>query len=659
MAYAHEQGIVHRDLKPANVMAGAFGETIVVDWGLAIEFEREPSPSGPTKIVGTPAYMAPEQAIGKSGSPVADLYSLGVMLFEIIAGRQPYSGSPVTEVLKRVREGDCPELRDIQPAAPKPLVAIVEKAMEFDPEERYQTADQLADEVRRFISGEAVQAYPESLFDRVARWCRRNRTLTFTIATAAAILLVVSTLFSVAIHRAHQNEQRSRQVAESAHREALGRLIEARDATDAWLVELSGTLEFYPGLKPIHDKLMGQAIDQYESLIATKDPHFEREPDSETAQLTRLERAKCLLRLGDLYRMRADFERAGKAYTRSGRILNALNMDGPEYRLASSASSAKPAFDQQVRLEKINNLIGFLLVKDDDALSKDTELMNGVERQRAWLARTLSPHRHPMLEDRTEDALNPFAAKVASTSVRLELVLGRRGYDNLAQLRQAVETARWLVSRRGTSGDQRLSETAQTELAETFQRSQADVDAIQIWSCLIADLEQWSDATSRPDHLQSLAYSRIRRAALQIGIEQTEAAKVDYRRAIEDLHLAWQRTDSDSFFRVNLATAESNLGQLIGQGTAGRQEARNLLNRSLATYQELLREEVTPDLLRRLAQNHIAMTKLVPDDREPERVKHFQSACLVFQILDDHGELTSEDQRDWDAAKKAVAKSPL
>lgn len=670
VAYAHERGIIHRDLKSSNVMAGAFGETIVVDWGLATEIKNRPDGveggvSGSTMVVGTPAYMSPEQARGDEPTPATDIYSLGVILFEIMAGRHPYVGSTVSEVLTRVRAADCPALRDVQPAAPKPIAAIVDVAMAADPSQRYRSAADLADDVRRFVSGDAVTAYPETIVDKAARWCRRNRSIAVTLAISGLILLITSMTFSVAIHRAHRAERIARLEAEAAHQEALQRLIESRDATDAWLADLSGSLEFYPGLQSIHKTLLDQATAQYERLIAlpvrfdepsrsASGSDLDHARPSITELLTRLERAKCLMRLGDLYRLRDDGTKAKSNYESAHVTLNRLVDDGPVIRRValnsnaakSSGATHEATLRELVRLEVVNAFIG-------QTLNVNNQSFEAAAREhRRWLTARL-PQRSVMAA--TAPATTPtlaahdFTAKVASAYVRLELAMHRAGYDAHDELVDAVTVARWLSMVRGTPGDQRLSETTQTELAMLWEREGIDQSASASWSDLIDDLQRWAnDPKARPDHLHSLAHAKIRRAVVDIRLGDVGNAIDEYRRAIDDLHSAWQRTDSDSFFRVNLATAECNLGQLIANERAGKPgEARRLLDRALATYQDLLREQESPVVLRRLAQTEMALSDLLASEDDAAAIKHVESALSTYQILSDHHLLTVADRIDW------------
>jgi tRNA A-37 threonylcarbamoyl transferase component Bud32 len=205
LAYAHSRGVLHRDLKPANIMLGKYGETLVVDWGLAkvqgrTAQEADSSNSTATGLpelndatqegaaVGTPAYMSPEQASGKREAigPASDIYGLGATLYAVLTGQAPVSGSGMIDVLAKVRAGQVPAARTVKPELPKPLEAICRKALALRPEDRYASAADLAADLDRWLADEPVTAWPERWEARVWRWLRRHPK---TVGGTAAFLL--------------------------------------------------------------------------------------------------------------------------------------------------------------------------------------------------------------------------------------------------------------------------------------------------------------------------------------------------------------------------------------------------------------------------------------------------------------------------------------
>jgi serine/threonine-protein kinase len=205
MEYAHARGVLHRDLKPGNIIVGKYGETLVVDWGLAkatgksdsTSEERTLAPSSasssaetvPGRALGTPAYMGPEQARGDLAAmgPRSDVYALGAMLYCLLTGRPPFEGGDVVALLQRVERGDFARPCQVDPAIDKALEAIVLKAMANKPEDRYGSARALADDVEHWLADERVGAYPEPWTRTLTRWLTRHRT---PVTGAAAALLV-------------------------------------------------------------------------------------------------------------------------------------------------------------------------------------------------------------------------------------------------------------------------------------------------------------------------------------------------------------------------------------------------------------------------------------------------------------------------------------
>jgi serine/threonine protein kinase/tetratricopeptide (TPR) repeat protein len=206
VAYAHSRGVLHRDLKPGNIMLGMYGETLIVDWGLAKSVGRSDQTrlteeitlqpiSGSDwaatvmgTVIGTPGYMSPEQAAGRLDllGPASDIYSLGATLYALLTGTAPFDESDQGELLQQVQRGAWLAPRQVKPNTPPALDAICRKAMALQPEDRYTTALALAADVEQWLADEAVTAYREPWSIRTGRWLRRHRPL---VAGAVALLL--------------------------------------------------------------------------------------------------------------------------------------------------------------------------------------------------------------------------------------------------------------------------------------------------------------------------------------------------------------------------------------------------------------------------------------------------------------------------------------
>jgi len=180
--HCHSQGVVHRDLKPSNVMLAADGTPKVVDFGLAklaAPSDSSVKPDGLTRtgdVLGTPSYMAPEQASGVVSTlgPRVDVYALGAVLYEALTGRPPFQAPSVLETLILVMATDPVAPRSLQPAVPRDLETVCLKCLEKSPARRYATAGALADDLRRFLAGESVTARPAGVAERASKWARRK-----------------------------------------------------------------------------------------------------------------------------------------------------------------------------------------------------------------------------------------------------------------------------------------------------------------------------------------------------------------------------------------------------------------------------------------------------------------------------------------------------
>lgn len=219
---AHRRGVVHRDLKPGNVLLLADDTSKVADFGLALSLEADSDLTASGAILGTPSYMAPEQAEGNSrrvGWP-ADVYALGVMLYELLVGRPPFKASSVLDTMELVRKSEPVAPSRLVSGMPRDLETIVLKCLEKDPARRYATATALADDLGRFLRQEPVVARPVGRVERAWRWCRRNprvAVLTGLLALALVAGAAASTAFAlIARDQARLAQRREREARDQA-----------------------------------------------------------------------------------------------------------------------------------------------------------------------------------------------------------------------------------------------------------------------------------------------------------------------------------------------------------------------------------------------------------------------------------------------------------
>ncbi len=292
--YAHSRGVLHRDIKPGNVIVGNFGETLVVDWGLAKARGRSEAESSetsrnltlslssgsaetlPGQAIGTPAFMSPEQAMGdlEHLGPASDVYSLGATLYSLLTGTIPFEGN-VQDALRNVVEGRFPAPRAIDPTIDPALEAICLKAMAKSPGDRYATSRALAEDIDRWSADEPVTAWREPWTVRLRRSLVRHKTLAAGCAAAAVVALLAVAVVAGVERRSNQalaaknlelsmanvREARARERAEDNYRLA-------RRAVDDYLTKVSqDRLINVPGLQPLREKLLDSARRFYQEFL--------------------------------------------------------------------------------------------------------------------------------------------------------------------------------------------------------------------------------------------------------------------------------------------------------------------------------------------------------------------------------------------------------
>jgi len=286
IAYAHSRGVLHRDLKPGNIMLSKYGETLVVDWGLAkvigrkssdddaraenVEGTLRPSSASGTpetlagSAVGTPAFMSPEQAAGRLDElgPASDVYSLGATLYSLLTGKAPFEGPDKGKLLRCVEQGDFPPPSHERRYAPKALEVVCLQAMALRPADRYTTPLELAQAVEQWLADEPVTGYAEPVLVRAGRFVRKHKAL---VATGAAVLVTAVVALSVGL-AAVRNEQRKTQTALDAE---ARRRQQARDGLDAMSSQVvDDWLAKQKELSPQHKEFLQKALASYEEFAS-------------------------------------------------------------------------------------------------------------------------------------------------------------------------------------------------------------------------------------------------------------------------------------------------------------------------------------------------------------------------------------------------------
>jgi tetratricopeptide (TPR) repeat protein/tRNA A-37 threonylcarbamoyl transferase component Bud32 len=261
MDSAHRQNIIHRDLKPANILLTHDGDPKITDFGLAKRLEGDSKQTRSGTLMGTPSYMAPEQAHGdtKNIGPLSDLYALGTILYEMLTGRPPFQGTTILETLDLVQKQEPVPPRRLQPTVPRDLETICLKCLQKEPQKRYATASALAADLLRFLGGEAILARRVGRVERLWRWCKRNPKVAALSASVAALVVTVGVFLVSSYFRAAREQEvidKERQLAEVRLEQATT-AIRAGDQRQAQVLleSTNPLLESTEQLRDIRDRL--------------------------------------------------------------------------------------------------------------------------------------------------------------------------------------------------------------------------------------------------------------------------------------------------------------------------------------------------------------------------------------------------------------------
>jgi eukaryotic-like serine/threonine-protein kinase len=347
MAYAHSRGVIHRDLKPRNIMLGPFGETLVVDWGVAKVVGRHerhdlagatlrpPSSSDLQQSlagsqIGTPEYMSPEQAFGDVDHVglLTDIYSLGATLYFMLTGRAPFAEQERHGVLPRVKRGEFPRPSAVNDGVDRALEAICLKAMSLRQEDRYPSCRALAEDIEHYLADQPVTAYPEPLSTRVGRWLRQRRQW-----VAAAAVIVLLGLLGLAIHdwRLGQEQVQTRH----ARDEAAAQLTMTRSALRKLFYVAGTKLANIPQAYEFRSEIAGDVRRLYETLREK----YPSDPDIQ------LELARVYVQTARLAHFAGRLSDAEADYERSIEILERL-VSNPSQRRAAGELLARTLTDR-------------------------------------------------------------------------------------------------------------------------------------------------------------------------------------------------------------------------------------------------------------------------------------------------------------------------
>jgi serine/threonine-protein kinase len=618
IAYAHSRGVLHRDLKPGNIMLGKFGETLIIDWGLAKAAGRAEAGKGSEEAslrlssgsgqaatvmgtaLGTPAYMSPEQAAGRLDllGPASDVYSLGATLYAVLTGRAPFRDEEAIELLQKVQRGEFAAPRSVNSAVPPALEAICLKAMARAPEDRYPSPRELASEIDHWLADEPVSAYPEPLGARLARWGRRHRSW---VAASAALLVTAVMALSVGLVVV-QGERRITQTALEAEAQRRQQARAALDALSSQIVEDWLAQSKAKDLTAQQKKFLQQALDSYEE--------FARDTGQEESSREGV--AAAHLRVGDIRRKLGQMNDADTAYRRAIELYTALTVDFPTvagYRrdLARSHRGRGTLLEDTGRLKEAEAAYrGALALEEQLAADFPT-----VPDYRQELARS-----YDHLGSLLQTAGQPREAEAAfrdALALRKQLATD---FPSMPDYRQDLAASHCSIGRI-------LYTVGRLQEAEA-----AFCDALAIQQQLAADLP------TVPAYRVDLAHSRKNLGVLLYTMGRLQEAEAAYRDALA----RWKQLAADfpnvPLYRQNEGKSHYNLGMLLAG--ADRSQAAEAAFRDAQAIQKQLVADFpsVPDYRQELASidNNLGQL-LVQVGRLPEAETAFRDALALKKQL--------------------------
>ena len=398
---AHQHNVIHRDLKPGNVLLAADGTVKISDFGLVKRLESDSGQTRSGSILGTPAYMAPEQARGENQTvgPAADQYALGAILYELLTGRPPFQGTSVLETLDMVRSREPVPPSQLQPKTPRDLETICLKCLQKEIPRRYPDVLALAEDLRRFRAGETILARPVSGAERLWRWCLRNPRVASLSAAVALLLLIVTAGSAIAavtvsgqnlaLGKANTRAEEKRaeaeykqQVAVDAARAANEQNRSAVDAQVDLIRLLEGKLRFVPAIQNDREQLLDKAVARLGAAAqAMTDLRREVEwaPEDEGSNWRSLAGAHFAL---------------GRLSLSRNQVTDAMGQFRQAEEIIAERATADPEnLDMQVNWVRIQRQLGDLSMNRlGDTEEAQKHFRKAIEISRACLAKKPDPH---------------------------------------------------------------------------------------------------------------------------------------------------------------------------------------------------------------------------------------------------------------------------
>ena len=690
LQHAHDSGIVHRDVKPSNLLLDRAGKLWVTDFGLARIQAADAGLTLTGQVLGSLRYMSPEQAAGKSNllDQRSDIYSLGITLYEAATLSPAFEGDDRALLLGRIAHDEPRLPRRIRPSVPADLETILLKAISKAPEQRYETSQQFADDLRRFLDGKPTLAKRPTWVDRAGKWTRRHVKL---VAAAACVAMVATVGLSVStwmIAGAHTRTKIALEQSETNRLRAESHFRQAREVVDRFGAKLAEQLAHVPGAETVRADLLRDTLGYYQAFTL----HAAHDPDLRTdLAFTHFKTGKIHEQIGDRELAIAEYERAlaafealadSEAETRDFRAELALCHNDMGLLLSTSGKVAEARaalqkalhIQQQLADERPDNA-RFL---NDKALTlgnlgmTEHRIGNATDAEAHFTAATQIQERlaaqHPEeLEYQsalavTFNNLTIFYARSnaqrAEEACRKALAIQKRltsaepesikylsdlgvSFSNLGTLQghcgrvaeaieayhQAVEIRRRLL-RKAPSVIRFRSDLAVNcnNLGQLCQRSEDHPKALQHFDEAIELFEQLvSDYPEELNHRSCLGGAQNNRAKAYRRLGNYEQAEASYRVAIQNQKFAFDRAPSVAEFREYLSNHYANLGELLRE--VGRENE--------AIEMALARKQLWPKNPERLFGVALDLALAVTEDREdgslaPDRLEWIDTTLATL-----------------------------
>jgi eukaryotic-like serine/threonine-protein kinase len=683
---AHQAGIVHRDLKPSNVLFMADGSPKVSDFGLAKLVGGDSGRTLSGQVMGSPSYMAPEQAEGhsKQVGPAADGYALGAILYQALTGRPPFLGESQLETLKLVTTTEVVPPRRLRPDVPRNLETICLKCLSKEPRNRYAGAEHLADDLRRFLEGRPIVARPVGPIERLWRWCRRNPWVAAFVA-ALVLGLIESTREAVRATVAERaaktaeaatREQRDRAMrSESEVRKTLGfvdkanaELARSRASVQArYDLAVDAIRTFHTGVsedfllkqepfKELRDRLLKSASDFYGKLVALlgreSDPVSRRALASanfEVAELTakvgQLEDSLAAHRNALAVREALASEPGAgiEATTDIGRSLAAIG------KLLESTGKTGEAMDAYRRAERL--LAGLAGTDSAAALVPTRAVLAACRSQLGGLlykigrpADSLSILRQARADQEelagAPGAKDPARNELATTIFRIGLILEETGKvrESETEFRAAVAIQRQLAKDNPAVTEYRaLLANSLNNLAILLQTmGKASEAEAEYRSALAINQKLAEDNPAVASFRRSMADCHVNLGVLMGFTGKAPEAETEFRAALAIQQKLADDNPLVTSYRSVLALSHNNLGALL-QLTGKSPEAEIELRAALAIQQKLADDNPTvPRFLFSLADTRYNLGELLASaGKSQEAEGQYRAALAIRQKLSD------------------------